>query len=215
MLPFNANAIEVKENSRYSSQISTPKITLGNGYIVEEITVTSPNSIVTVVRTSYEDNSSVLEIVENGNSKVISQTIDFTQLYQILSAEKSLKNSSTRGRISGYTYTYMKSEQFTEYFTPEHAQYADILACVSIALGKYNFPLSVVAAIASIIFSHSSAPNETKLVTNRTWYIATETASGEFVCYYVEYSTKTYVKDSSGNWLYIGTESGDYETLWT
>lgn len=60
---------------------------------------------------------------------------------------------------------------------------------------------------------HIASAVDAKFVTYRHWHRATETATGIFMCYYCEWSTFTYARDTNGNWVYLSKESGDFDSF--
>lgn len=203
-----ACALVITSSPSAYAQNTSPEshVVLGNNYIKEFVSVDD----VSVVRYTYTNNTSVTTVTENGTSTVIHGELDYTALLRTLRARHSV---ATYDRLSGYTYTYMKTDTYTDYFTPDNATYATIFGIVSIALGKYNFTLGTITAVAAMIFSASSSPVETKMVSTLNWYCVTETVSGEFISYYCEYTTNVYTKNAAGNWVYIDSESGSMESL--
>ena len=194
-----------------SNDIDEYTISFSNDAIIEQLTTFPNGSPVYITRTIYPDNTCDVVINESGGITSFTYVADYEVLAQILVDSQDSAVAVPYDRLSGYTYTPMKTEVFTDYYTPENARYATILSGVSLILSCYNCRLSDIAAIASMIFSASSAPVETKIVTTMNWYIVT--VGGEFVSYYCEYTIKTYTKADSGAWLYIGTETGSMESL--
>lgn len=118
-----------------------------------------------------------------------------------------------RGRLEGYTYTYMKTVTETSYANESYGTYSALLSILSGVLALANLPGASIASIASLLLSFNASAVDAKFVTYRHWHRATETATGIFMCYYCEWSTFTYARDTNGNWVYLGKESGDFDSF--
>lgn len=186
----------------------------GDGYIREWQTVSLAGQEIFTERISYEDGTYLIRVTENGITSEFYGEIDYAVLRHNLQTGASVPGMMRSGRLSGYTYTYMKTEYSTIGLGPEYATYAEVLDALSSVLESYNPTLSVVAKIASMICQGSYAPVETEIRTVSVWYFVTDSV-GTLIYYYVECTASTYVKDSYGNWVYKGSESWDYCTLWT
>lgn len=186
----------------------------GDGYIREWQTVSLAGQEIFTERISYEDGTYLIRVTENGITSEFYGEIDYAVLRHNLQTGASVPGMMRSGRLSGYTYTYMKIEYSTIGLGPEYATYAEVLDALSSVLESYNPTLSVVAKIASMICQGSYAPVETEIRTVSVWYFVTDSV-GTLIYYYVECTASTYVKDSYGNWVYKGSESWDYCTLWT
>lgn len=179
--------------------------------IIEHVSISPHGTPILVTRTTYTDNTAVVVVVEHRNTSTFSYSVNYNALYHSLSHQQEATTAEVNSRSSGYVYTPMKSEVFTDYLTPENGQISTILACVSIVLGNYNLPLSTITAIASLIYAGSYAPYETMIITEMDWYF--KTLDGEFISYYCEYTVTTYVKDTNGNWVNLGPKTGTMESL--
>lgn len=179
--------------------------------IIEQVTTALYGTPILITRTTYADNTAVVEVVENGDTSTFSYFVDYNILYQNLSHRQLSNTIEVLSRGTGYVYTPMKSQVFTDYLTPENLKWATVLGLASLAMAKYGIPYSDIVAIAGMILAGSGADVETKLVTTMDWYF--KTLDGEFISYYCEYTTTTYVLNESGSWIYVGTESGIMESL--
>lgn len=177
--------------------------------IIEHVTTSPYGTPILITRTTYTDNTAVVKVIENGNTSTFSYSINYNALYQSLSHQQWISATEVNNRGTSYVYTPMKS--FTEYLTPENLNIGVVLAGVSLAMAKYGIPYSSLVSIAGMIVAGSGAPTRTKLVTTMDWYF--KTLDGEFVSYYCEYTTTTYVLNDAGSWKYVGVESGTMESL--
>lgn len=186
----------------------------GDGYIREWQTVSLAGQEIFTERISYEDGTYMIKVTENGITSEFYGEIDYAALRHNLQTGASVPGMMRSGRLTGYTYIYMKTDHSSTVFRPEYGTYAEILDAVSEVLQSYNATLAVITKLASIISQRSYRPIETEIRTTSVWYYAHD-SSGEFVCYYVECFASTYEKDASGNWVYLSSETWNYETLWT
>ena len=190
----------------------------GDGYIREWQTVSLAGQEIFTERISYEDGTYMIKVTENGITSEFYGEIDYAVLRHNLQTGASVPGMMRSGRLSGYTYVYMKTEYSVTPYSAKNGNVSLILGGLSIVLAKFNIPLGAVTtlalAIASAIDSNGSSPLDTEIRTTSTWYY-TYDSSGEFVCYYVECAASTYTKNVYGDWVYMGSQSWDYETLWT
>lgn len=194
-----------------SNPIDSYSVYFSTDSIEEHVTTYVNNTFIYIIRTTYTNNTAVINVVENGSTSTFYCTIDYNALLQNLSNQHSPNITGIINRRAGYVYTPMKTEVFTDFHTPENQQWATFLGAISIILGKYNFTLSAITAIAAMAYSRCSADVPMKLVTTMDWYI--KTLDGEFISYYCEYSTTSYVQNDTGTWIYTGTKSGTMESL--
>ena len=204
VIPVNAFASNPTISNDY-------RFSLNSDIIIEYVTVTIDNQVIYITRTTYSDNSCTVEIVENNIRHSFEYTADFQKLYFCLSSYNSGESSSQQARASGYEYIYMKTDVFTDYYTPENATYSTIFACFSSLLSPYHLKASTLAALASLVLAGSSSRVKTKVVTTMHWYY--KMLDGEFVSYYCQYSCLTYTLREDGTWAYIGKESDTMESL--
>lgn len=186
----------------------------GDGYIREWQTVSLAGQEIFTERISYEDGTYMIKVTENGFTSEFYGEIDYAVLRHNLQTGASVPGMMRSGRLSGYTYVFMKTERHTQVLRPGYKTYEEILSWVSGALLFFGSPYGLIADFAREIFENGSADRETEIRTICNWYYAYD-SSGEFVCYYVECFASTYEKDSSGNWVYLCSETWNYETLWT
>lgn len=191
--------------------IDSYSVSFNTNSIVEYVTTSINGTLVSVTRTTYNNNTAVVTVVENGNSSTFSCSVDYNTLLQNMSRQQTPNTTGFENRRAGYVYTPMKTEVFTDYYTPDNKGWATFLGAFATILGKYHFTLGAITAIAAMAFSNSSSDIPIKLVTTMDWYF--KTLDGEFISYYCEYSTKTYVQKDTGVWEYIGTETGTMESL--
>lgn len=209
-----ASASEYTQTVDNSKSIASNTVEFKDGYIIEKVTVNLDDHVAYIQRTTFKDNTSTLTVEESGKVSTFMYEVSYDHLYANLQGNRTGTTSSNpilRGRVAGYNYRYMRSFSQTDYLTPQNGTYSAILSAVSLALGGWSVPASTAAAIASMIFSANAAPVETKLVTTRHWYEMTEKASGGFIGYHCEYVVGTYVKNSSGGWTYLGSETGEFD----
>lgn len=217
--PNSFVAISASESTKTvdtSEAVTTTDVEFKDGCIIEYITVDLGDRIVHVQRTTTEENTSTLTIEENGEVSTFVHKISYMNLYENLKSKKDTAMSANpilRGRVAGYNYRYMTSFTQTNYLTPQNNTYASVLSAVSIALSSWSAPASTAAGIASMIIAANAAPVETKLVTTRYWYEMTEKSSGGFIGYHCEYVVGTYVKNISGTWNYLGSETGEFDSF--
>lgn len=107
----------------------------------------------------------------------------------------------------------MRTITETVYYTPENGNYSLILSGLSLALGATGLPGANITGIAGLIYGLGASNCETKIEIYRHWYNVTETASGEYICYYCEFNAYTYAKTPGGTWTYLGQESGDFNSF--
>lgn len=190
----------------------------GDGYIREWQTVSLAGQEIFVERISYEDGTYVIKVTENGITSEFSGEIDYAALRYNLQTGASVPGMMRSGRLSGYTYTYMKTEYSVTPYTPKSGKVSIILSGLTVVLAKLNIPLgaatTLAIAIASAIDSSGSSPLDTEIRAYSVWYFVTDSMGG-FICYYVECTASTYTKNLYGDWVYMGSESWNYETLWT
>lgn len=198
-----------------SNQSTSKSVEFADGCIIERISVDLGDHIAYVQRITKEDNTSTLTVEEYGKVSTFIQEVPYDRLYENLKGNSAVGISTVqvlRGRVPGYNYRYVTSFTHTDYLTPQNGQYATILAVVSGALGVLGIPGATITAVASLIFSNSSSAVETKLITNRYWYEMTEKASGAFIGYHCEFVVGTYVKNSAGSWICLGSNSGEFDS---
>lgn len=184
-----------------------------DGKIIEHETIVLGDVTLYITRETFEDNTSILSVEQNGETTTTVHGVNYQALLQALSEGILTQSPTTFDRLSGYTYTYLKTDTYTDYYTPENGTYAAIVSGLGVILGAYDFTLGAIVSIAGIILSSGYSAVDTKLVTTMKWYYVTETATGEFICYYCEYSTRVYSKLDTGAWKYIGEENGTMESL--
>ena len=207
-IPINAEQMSVKTVS-----IGEPVITFGEDFVSEHLQIIADGHNIDFIRTSREDGTATLRIVEDGET-ISTQvcTIDYLAIWYALSSESLGDTPTTFDRTAGYDYIYIKSDVRTAYFTPENGKYSSILSMVSAVLSPLSMSASLIAAVASLIYSHSSAPVETKMVYTMTWYDVTlKNSPGDHLYFQCEYYVDTYAKNTSSSWTYLGRES-DYFT---
>lgn len=185
----------------------------GDGYIVEQTNIAINGSNIYFTRTSYENNTTVLEIIENGVKTTTSHSIDYTKLYQNLKGNQIDVYPSTRGRVDGYTYTFMRTISQTVEFKPEYKTYSAFLAILSKVLSNTGIPGATLASIASALVRANAGDGNTKIELYRHWYNVTETSSGAYICYYCECNAYTYAKVTGGDWVYVGSEYWDFNSF--
>lgn len=195
------------------AKMESTNIVYGDGYIEEQIIIDVNGAPVYMTRTSYENNTAVLEITENGVTTRSTHAINYEELKENLSGTNYHGASMARGRVDGYTYTYLRTISQTSYCKESYTTYSALLSAVSIALAAAEIPGANIVAIASLLYSFSASSIDAKFVTYRHWYEVTETSSGAYLSYYCEWSTFVYAKDTSGNYVYMGKESGDFDSF--
>ena len=202
--------LESNDDTSEESFITESSVIWGNDYVREHIIAESNGVHLDVVRTTYSNNITVLQIAENEVTTTITHETDYARLCQNLNNPYS---SSTFGRVSGYTYTYIRTDTDTAYYTPDNLTYSTLLGLLSTGLGVLGIPGATIVGIVGIILGFNGSVHEIKTVTYRHWHYTTETASGEFLSYYCEYNVYTYVKTDDGSWVHIDTKSGDFDSF--
>lgn len=206
-IPISANGLAFVDEEKADSY----SVSLTDHSIVESIKVTINGRAVIVNRETLDNNNVILTITENGVTQIFNQTGSYELLLQAVKGERRASYGPFYGRVAGYNYRYMKAVSSTDYLTPKNNTYSIILATVSGALGSPGLPGSTITGVASMIFAANGAPVETKLVTTRHRYEVTEKSSGGFIGYHCEYVVDTYVRNSSGGWTYLGSQTGEFD----
>lgn len=207
-IPISANDYSISEEKADSYSVS-----LTENSIVESIEVNVNGDTIFVNRETFENNNVLLTITEDGVTQTFNQTGSYELLLQAVKGELRANDGRFYGRVAGYNYRYMKAVSSTDYLTPQNNTYSTILAAVSGTLGYLGLPGSTITGIASMIFAANAAPVETKIVTTRHWYEMTEKSSGGFIGYHCEYVVGTYVRNSSGGWTYLGSQTGEFDSF--
>ena len=168
--------------------------------------------IITVYRVTTDENISTTTITEDGETTTFTQEMSYEGL---LSSLQGSNQPMTRSdRVPGYTYKYLTRKSETTYATPENGTLSGVMAAISFALGPLNLKASLITYLASAILQASSAPIDTRYNIVRNWYEVYDD-TGSFLGYYrCEYTVATYVKNSSGSWIYVDTISDSMESFY-
>lgn len=210
----DSSNFESANSTTPTADVQNSEIIWGDGYIEERVEIEVDGNAVNMVRTSYENGTAVMSISENGVVTTTTFEINYARLAETLKGSRFGSLPVTRGRVSGYTYTYMKTVTQIEYYEAEYGTYAALLSGLSAFLAYYGIPGANVVSIASAIYSFNSSAVDSKFIYYRHWYEVTETSSGGFIGYYCEWSVFTYVKDGNGNWVYLAPyESGSFDSF--
>lgn len=182
--------------------------------VVENVQVIIGAETINVTRTIYPNNHMVIAITENGVIRNITGSCDYQSLRTMLEIDASRSSGITPfERYDGYTYTYFTTRTQEYLYTPEAMTYYDIfndLSAMFVDIGC--FKLATLSTIAAIIAANSYAEVKTCIVVTENFY--EETSGGEFISYLCEYEAKVYTGGNDGKATYIGSTTGDYNTLY-
>lgn len=204
---FPVYAVEDEAASANSCSVVSSNYLIEEDSITEQVILSVNDETVTVSRTSFSNNISVVEMTQNGITVTEQYSVDFEVLKQLLSIR-----TATRSTSGGLEERYVTTFVTEEYLGPEYGTWSQIFGVVSLVLSPYSLPLSTITGVASLIFGNNSSDVETYLTVTRAFYEVY--AAGDFLGYYnVHYSIVTEVVNQDGERVHIGTETGIYETL--
>ena len=193
-----------------SSNTNNTQVTFGDGFIRESFTIAADSGLVYVSRTTYEDGRAVWEVTEDGETTTFTVAGNYQALLQSMISPTS--------RQPGYSYLYLTTMENSGFTTPEGEDAAAIIGAIASIIAEKVpggiIPAPLIGALAQQIANKAlGSPVPIRITMTRHWYEMTETASGGFIGYYCEYVIKAEVQDSSGAWVYVSSESGDWESM--
>lgn len=191
--------------------VTDSTVSFENGYVVETERLLCDNTVIDIVRTTYENNISNITVIENGVESSWNYETNYQHLLQVL--QNSYTVSLFRVPSDGLTYQYVNTYETTSHLTPSNKTYADILSWVSLALSPVNATASTIAAIASIIFNSGAADFETWITTKRVYYEVFDSAGNPLGYYYCDYTITTEAM-INGSRQRIDYKTGNFTTLW-
>ena len=211
---INVCASTVEEVEASEIVVNETGLSFYDNCVVENVNVILRGETINVRRTIYSDNQMVIDITENGVTKSISTNCDYLQLRNMLEYDANRDSEvSTFERHEGYTYTYLKTDTQSYWYTPDAMTYYDIFNDLSALFCELAwFKLATISTLAAIIAANSYAEVNTRIDVTQYWY--EEKASGQFVSYLCEYVATVYVETSPGSYTYADHTSGDYNTLY-
>lgn len=170
--------------------------------VVERSTVRlNDGSVVSVTRTTYDNNTSVTTVVENGETTSFTNDADYQGLVQML------KQPTAPATRAGLSYRYVKTSTVPMYFGPEYKSYEQILKGISIMLPAS--PLKWAVRLAS--FSCKLAYSDKSMWVNVSLaqYEVYDSTSYFLGYYKIDSTAKVYYNSSC-----TGTPAGtDYDTF--